>query len=106
MNEISIIQGDSYEATLEISGLTNVSIVDKCVFSSSYLGICKELNLSSSDEAKYILSFTAEETSKMEPSISDFDITIFFTDDSVATVIYQGKIKIFNKKNKVMCYNG
>ena len=39
MNEIKIIQGDTYEAELEINGLEDLSVIEKCLFSSSYLGI-------------------------------------------------------------------
>lgn len=31
-NEIIIIQGDSYQAELNINGLIDVSVVDKCIF--------------------------------------------------------------------------
>ena len=104
-NEIIIIQGDSYQAELNINGLVDISVVDKCIFSSDYLGICKALELSS-DLNKYVLKFTSEETSKMLPSIASFDITLFFKDTNVATVIYKGDIKILDKKNKVTCGNG
>ena len=101
-NEIVIIQGDSYEAELDIKGLIDVSVVEKCIFSSNYLGVCKMLELSD-DESKYILKFTPLETNNMKNGISDFDITLFFKDTNVATVIYKGDIKIFDKKNKVTC---
>ena len=97
-NEIIIIQGDSYQAELDINGLIDVSVVDKCIFSSAYLGICKALTLSS-DLNKYVLAFTSEETNNMLPSIASFAITLFFKDTNVAPWIYKGDIHIMVNKH-------
>lgn len=97
MNDIFIIQGDTYEANLNIVGIESISVIEKCVFSCQYFGICKNLEKS---ENAFKLHLSPSETEVLKIGKSDYDITLFFTDDNVATVIYGGVIQVLPKKNK------
>ena len=97
MNDIFIIQGDTYEADLTIIGLESIDVVEKCVFSCKYLCVCKELQ---KGESTFKLYLSPQETAALTVGKSDYDITLFFMDDNVATVIYGGNIQVFPKKNK------
>lgn len=96
MNNISIIKGDTYEADLTIVGLENLEVVDKCVFSCKYLKFCKDLE---KNENTFRLYLSPDETKLLNPCKSDYDITLYFTDRNVATVIYSGTIQIYPKNN-------
>lgn len=96
-NEIEIIQGDSFEATLTINGLTDLSAVSRVCFASDFFGISKPLT---QEGDNFVLRLTPSETIQMKVGISDFDITLTFYDDNVATVIYRDKIRVLPKVNK------
>lgn len=96
MNDIIIIQGDTYEAELTINGLDTLDVVEKCIFSCKYLDLCKECE---KNETTFRLYLSPEETQALTPCKSDYDITLYFTDSNVATVIYGGTIQIYPKKN-------
>ena len=98
MSNIVIIQGDTYEAELEIIGLTDLSVIEKCVFTCSYLQLCKELQ--ANENGKNELKLSHEETEKLKACVSDFDITVYLKDENVATVIYRAKVKVLEKNNK------
>ena len=98
MDEIRIIQGDTYEAKLRWTGIDDVSIIEKVVFSCKDLGICKEVRYHE-EEGAYLLKFTHEETIAMQPCDTDFDITITYTDKTVQTPIYRKRIIIQRKVN-------
>ena len=96
-NEITIIQGDTYQAKLTVKGLDSTQYVDKCVFSCCYLNIKKEMEIK---DNSFLLKFTPEETMAMKNCETDYDITLSFVDESIDTVIYGGKIKVLLKKNR------
>lgn len=96
-NEIEIIQGDSFEATLTINGLADFSVVSKVCFASNYFNVSKTLT---QEGESFVLKLTPNETMQMKVGISDFDITLTFNDDNVATVIYRDKIRVLPKVNK------
>lgn len=98
MNGINIIQGDTYEAELEVEGLDDISLIEKCVFSCCFLKFSKELT--KSIDNKFLLEFTPEETAAMKVGFSDYDITLYFFNGAVATTIYKGNIQILPKQNK------
>lgn len=98
MDEISIIQGDSYEAKLRFSGISNNSVIESVMFSCSKLRKCKYVDFDEESQS-YLLRFTPEETANFEPCVTDFDITIKYTDKNVQTPIYRKTITIFRKVN-------
>ena len=103
MNNIELIQGDTYETTLEIDGLEDFSLLEKVAFSSADLGLCKELTFNQEDST-YLLILLPSETEKFKSGIFDYDITIKFTNNNVLTVIYQGEIMVKEKKNRCDIY--
>lgn len=102
-NRIELIQGDTYETTLEIEGLEDFSLLEKVTFSSADLDLCKELTFNQADST-YTLLLLPNETDKFKSGIFDYDITIKFTNDNVLTVIYQGEIMVKEKKNRCDIY--
>lgn len=98
MEEIKIIQGDTYEAKLKCTGIDDLSIIEKIFFSCKDLEVCKEIKYDE-EVGSYVLKFTPEETAKMPDCISDFDITVKYTDSNVQTPIYRKKITIQRKVN-------
>ena len=98
-NRIEIIQGDTYETTLEINGLNDLSLIKAVTITSEELGICKDLTYNA-DDYNYSLKIPPEETTKFPVGRFDYDITIKFNDSNVLTVIYQDEIIILAKKNR------
>lgn len=97
--ELEIIQGDSFELYLSIADVDYTDIKD-IYFTSAELHINTKFELKNGD---YILNIPAELTSTLLPVIStDYDITVYFTDNKVKTVKYRGKIKVYEKTNKVV----
>lgn len=99
--EINIIQGDNYQKNVLVEDV-DLSYIEGVYFSCSRLNICKKLPYDS-DIARYVFSLTADETKAFPPIISDYDITIKFTDEKVSTVSYRGRINVLPKINEVGC---
>lgn len=98
LQEIKIIQGDSFFAEVEISGLADDQSIEQLYFSSNYLGICKELRGSGGE---WELEMSAEETEVFRVGKGTFDLTAVFSgSNSVATVIYNNALEILPKINK------
>lgn len=98
LQEIKIIQGDSYYADVEITGLADDQSIEQLYFSSNYLGICKELRGGGSE---WELEMSAEETEAFRVGKGTFDLTAVFSgSNSVATVIYNNALEILPKINK------
>lgn len=98
MDEIKIIQGDTYEAKLKCTGIEDFSIIDKIFFSCADLSVCKEIKYDE-EAGSYVLKFTPEETAKMPACITDFDITVRYTDSNRFTPIYRKRIVVQRKVN-------
>lgn len=96
---IEIIQGDTIEKNIVISGVNNNDI-DKVYLSSSKLQIDKELTYDSENQ-KWLFKLESNETKNLTITTTDFDITIKFTNDDILTCIYRGLIQVLPKINKV-----
>ena len=95
--EIKIVQGDTYYAEVNVIGLATEQSVEKMLFSSNFLGICKELTGSGSH---WELELTAEETEAFRVGKGTFDMTVTMSGETVATVIYNNPLEILPKTNK------
>ena len=95
--EIKIVQGDTYFADVVLTGLDTEQAVEKIVFSSNFLGICKELTGSGS---QWELELTAEETEGFRVGKGTFDMTVTMSGGAKATVIYNSPVEILSKTNK------
>lgn len=96
---IEIIQGDTIEKNVVISGVDSADI-EKVYFSSEKLQIEKELTYDSENE-KWVFKLDPSETKDLPITTTDFDITIKFTNDDVMTCVYRGVIQVLPKINKV-----
>lgn len=97
LQEIKIIQGDSYYAEVEIVGLADYQTIEQLYFSCNFLGICKELRGGGSE---WELEMSAEETEAFKVGKGTFDLTAVFSGNNVATVIYNNSLEILPKINR------
>lgn len=101
--EIKVIKGDSVNVTVTLVGLDSET-VDHIYFSSRNI-ITKELIFEEATEdypnGLYRLSITAAETAVFPIGRSTYDITVYFTNNSVQTVRYKGPIMVYEKDNRV-----
>lgn len=97
--EIEVVQGDTFQRNVHVKNMST-DLIGSIKFSCNKLGINKNL-IYDSDNDKYILILTSEETKSLEVGIADYDLTIIFTDDSVKTVSYRSLVRILPKTNKV-----
>ena len=95
---ISIIQGDTKNVTFTLTG-GDASIVDTLVFSSMGLGVSQELV--KINDTDWMLIFDSEFTSSCRLCTTTFDLTAFCDDNQIQTVVYQGKIEVLKKVNKI-----
>lgn len=97
--EIVIIQGDTCQKNVSISGVM-LSNIDSVYFSCAKLNITKQLEY---DEtiSKFVFYLTPEETSSLKPIVTDFDITVKFNTSTIKTGVYRGKIMVLEKNNSV-----
>lgn len=98
MEEIKIIQGDTFEVKVKCTGVDDLSIIGKIYFSCKELGVVKEIEYDE-ENAGYILRFTPEETANFKPCTADFDITIKYTDGNTQTPVYRKIITVQRKVN-------
>lgn len=94
--QIKIIQGDSYQLNVTITN--NPYIIDHVVMSSKKLSIKKPLTYDSIS-GKYIFTLSPQETAILPAGKFDYDLTIFFVDDKVSTVIYRIEFTVLPKTN-------
>ncbi len=99
--EIRIIQGDSYQKNVIIENV-EPSLIVAVYFSSNKLNVCKQLDYDSENN-KYKLFLTRQETALFEKGVYDYDITIKFERDVVRTIPYRTSLTILPKVNKVGC---
>ena len=97
-DQINIIKGDSYEKTIEFTNI-DISLIENVFFSCKELNLQKKLDLV--NEQYYSLTFSSEETQNFESTSGSYDLTVFFKDKKIKTVIYQSIIKINPKNNMV-----
>ena len=97
MEEIKIIQGDTYTAKMNCIGIDN-TLISKMIFSCNKLGVCEDILYDESAKC-YVIKLTPDKTASMAEGVSDFDITANFKDGSVRTLVYRKKIIVQRKVN-------
>lgn len=100
-SEIIIIQGDSFQMTVTVEGLS-AEVIDSVLFSCEKLNLCKELTIT--EDGAYLLSFESSETKSWETITATYDLTVRFSDSKIKTVIHNSSFKVIEKTNKVGCY--
>lgn len=99
--EIIIIQGDTCQRNISVSGI-QAGNIQAVYVSCGTLNICKNLPYDS-ETGKYNFILTPEETALLTPITTNYDITIEFTDQNVKTASYRGPLIVLPKNNKVRC---
>lgn len=97
--QIKVIQGDSYQLNVSVTNASGT--IDHIVVSSKKLNIKKTLTFDSENN-KYIFKLTAEETANFPVLTTDYDLTIFFTDENVQTIAYKAEIVVLPKTNPAL----
>ena len=97
MEEIKIIQGDTYTAKMNCIGIDN-TLISKMIFSCNKLGICEDILFDKSVNC-YVINLTPDKTASLAEGVSDFDITAKYKDGSVRTLVYRNKITVQRKVN-------
>jgi len=97
--EILVVQGDSYQKNVIIENVEPINI-DAIYISCKDLAINKQLTYNN-EEQRYEFFLSADETMNLKSMLTDFDITIYFTDGKVKTISYKAKINVLPKINKV-----
>lgn len=106
-NGITVIQGDTFEAILTIDGLCCLSAgdipvtVDKCIFSAKSRDLKIDLFHLKEDSDEFSLVIPADITRNLEPGASTYDITLYLSDGTVKTVLYNQGILVLAKDNFV-----
>ena len=103
-SDIVIIQGDTCQKNVFIEGLEDLSSIDSVYFSCSKLQLERELTYDQDIKA-YVLLITADETSKLKPMTTDFDITVKIGSSIIKTGLYRGKLYVLDKNNPVEVYS-
>ena len=97
--QIKVIQGDSYQLNVSVENVTNA--IDNITVSSEKLEIKKVLTYDSVNN-KYIFTLTPNETRNFTVGKTDYDLTIFFADDNVQTIVYKSEITVLPKTNPAL----
>lgn len=98
-NTISLVIGDTLNKTFEITGV-ELEYIKEIYFVCSDLGINERLEKYLIDDGiKFCLELSKEETSLFSPCITDYDIKIIFTDDTIYTASYRSSFVIKENKN-------
>ena len=96
---ITLIQGDDLGLDFQMHGGEEVIEIQEVVFSCAEQGIIKRCT--KIDDDLYCLAISSEETSKFIPKMSSFDITLRFFDGKIVTTIFQNRLQILRKRNKI-----
>jgi hypothetical protein len=98
--ELTLIKGDSLTVTVDIEGVAAADI-DHIYFSVRDV-VTDEFIYEETSE-KWILTLPAEDTDNTEYKVGkhSYDVTIYFTNQTVNTAIYKGLLNIKAKDNVV-----
>ena len=96
---IRLVQGDELSQDLNVTGGDEVQDIEELIFSCAEQNIIK--NCTKISENLYFLQIPSEETKTFIPKIASFDITLKFNDGEILTAIFQNKLEILKKRNKI-----
>lgn len=99
-DNIEIIQGDSFEMTVTIDGLAE-SIIENIYFTCASLRFCQKLE--KEEGTTYLLKISSEITKTFEPAVTNYDLTIYFIDKTIQTIVHNAALKVLRKNNAVTC---
>ena len=98
--ELTLIKGDSLTVTVEIENVA-VADIDHIYFSVRDV-VTDEFTYDEASE-KWILTLPATDTDNAEYTVGkhSYDVTVYFTNNTVNTIIYKGLLTIYAKDNVV-----
>ena len=96
---LQMVQGDDFELTISVHGGEECEDIESIYFSSQDLNVSKKFQ--DIGDGLYYISFPCEETRQFIPKIANFDITIRFIDGETITALFQNKLEILRKGNKI-----
>lgn len=98
--ELTLIKGDSLTVTVEIEGI-DADDVDHIYFSVRDV-VTDEFTYDNGSE-KWILTIPATDTDNNEYRVGkhSYDVTVYFANSTVTTIIYKGLLTIYAKDNVV-----
>jgi hypothetical protein len=98
--ELTLVKGDSLTVTVDIEGVV-VADIDHIYFSVRDL-VTQEFIYDEQSEL-WIMTIAAENTDNAEYKVGkhSYDVTIYFTNETVNTAIYKGLLNIKAKDNLV-----
>lgn len=96
---ITLIQGDDLDLDLQMYGGEEVIRIQEVIFSCAEQGIIRRCT--KIDNNLYHLTISSEETKKFIPKISSFDITLRYFDGKIVTTVFQNRLQILRKRNKI-----
>jgi len=98
--ELTLVKGDSLTVTVEIEGVAAAD-VDHIYFSVRDV-VTDEFTYDNGSET-WILTIPATSTDNAEYKVGkhSYDVTVYFANDTVTTIIYKGLLTIYAKDNVV-----
>ena len=98
--ELTLVKGDSLTVTVEIEGVAAAD-VDHIYFSVRDV-VTDDFTYDNASET-WILTIPATSTDNAEYKVGkhSYDVTVYFANDTVTTIIYKGLLTIYAKDNVV-----
>ena len=98
--ELTLVKGDSLTVTVEIEGIAAAD-VDHIYFSVRDI-VTEEFTYDEESES-WIMTIAAENTDNAEYKVGrhSYDVTVYFGNNTVMTIIYKGFLTIYAKDNVV-----
>lgn len=98
--ELTLVKGDSLTVTVEIEG---VAAADVSHIYFSVRDVVTDEFTYDNASSKWILTIPATDTDNNEYTIGkhSYDVTVYFANSTVTTIIYKGLLTIYAKDNVV-----
>lgn len=100
--EIEFVQGDTYEYALKFGGADIAAMVQRVVFTCGFFGIEREFNVREDENGvkTWFVRFSREETMAMQPAITTYDVTTWFSDGVSESVVSETGVRFIVKKKQ------
>jgi hypothetical protein len=98
--ELTLVKGDSLTVTVDIEGVAAADI-DHIYF--SVRDVVTEEFVYDQESELWIMTIAAENTSVAAYKVGkhSYDVTVYFANNTVNTIIYKGLLTVFAKDNEV-----
>ena len=99
-SDIVIVQGDTLQKNVSITGIESMSVIEGVYFSCNRLNLSKKLDFDASTN-KFLLVISSAETEDFKAIVTDYDVTVKFFDEKIKTALYRGTLTVLEKTNPV-----